>query len=100
MGMILSFEWSQFSRRMWHSLTGHFLGFFGQSKPWHLSNEMLIPPSPVQPQDISEVSTFRISYAEAMVVLPKQAEHMCFVRCLLSSMQFLQCGYRDVRQGL
>ncbi|XP_065068565.1 WD repeat-containing protein 64-like [Rhopilema esculentum] len=42
------------SVRMWHCKTGHFLGFFGQSKPWHLSDEMLIPPSPVQPHDITE----------------------------------------------
>ena len=40
---------------MWHCKTGHFLGFFGQSKSWHLSDEMLIPPSPVQPHDITEV---------------------------------------------
>ena len=40
---------------MWHCKTGHFLGFFGQTKSWTLSSEMLIPPSPVQPSDITEV---------------------------------------------
>eukprot|EP00794_Sanderia_malayensis_P020031 gene20031-21995_t len=42
------------SVRLWHCTTGHFLGFFGQRKIWHLSLEMLIPPSPVQPVDITE----------------------------------------------
>jgi len=42
------------SIRMWHCKTGHFLGFFGQTNAWTLNDEILIPPSPVQPSDITE----------------------------------------------
>lgn len=42
------------SVRVWHQLTGHFIGFFGQPRLWHIPNATSIPSTPLRPYDISE----------------------------------------------
>ena len=53
---------------MWHCKTGHFLGFFGQTNAWTLNDEILIPPSPVQPSDITEVRSNIIFFLDHCVI--------------------------------
>ncbi|CAB4004186.1 WD repeat-containing 64-like, partial [Paramuricea clavata] len=52
------------SVRIWHQHTGHFIGFFGQPRLWHIPNATSIPSTPLRPYDI----------AEAPKKMPRQAK--------------------------
>ena len=42
--------------RVWYRDTGHFIGFFSQPRLWRMPSVKSVPPTPVRPYDISEVS--------------------------------------------
>ncbi|EDV21639.1 uncharacterized protein TRIADDRAFT_59845 [Trichoplax adhaerens] len=42
------------SVRVWHCRTGHFIGYFGQPRNWHLNSFDSIPSTPARPSDIQE----------------------------------------------
>ncbi|XP_048586234.1 WD repeat-containing protein 64-like isoform X2 [Nematostella vectensis] len=42
------------SVRVWYRDTGHFIGFFGQPRLWHLPSAKSVPSTPVRPYDITE----------------------------------------------
>nr|CAB3267720.1 WD repeat-containing protein 64-like [Phallusia mammillata] len=42
------------SVRIWYPHRGHYVGYFGQHRIWHISNNPSLPSSPVLPYDITE----------------------------------------------